>query len=112
MLLLVLYALYDPSSHAWMPKCPVKLITGLQCPGCGMQRFLHAMLQGHVREAFSYNYFLIPVLPYLSLFLVRELMPRGKSRDKLTNAIEHKAVVALYIAAYVIWFIARNIWNL
>ena len=112
MLLLIFYALFNPSTSGWALKCPVKLITGLQCPGCGMQRFLHALLQGHVCEAVSYNYFLVPVLPYLALFPLRELMPRGKARERLSRVIEHKAVIFAYIAAYVVWFIVRNIYNL
>lgn len=95
-----------------MPKCPVKLVTGLQCPGCGMQRFLHALMHGNLREAVSYNYFLIPVLPYLAAFIVRELMPAGRARAKLSRTIEHKVVIIIYLVAYFTWFIVRNIYNL
>ena len=77
-----------------------------------MQRFLHALLQGNVREAVSYNYFLVSVLPYLALFVVRELMPQGKVRERLTRVIEHKAVIFTYITAYVVWFVVRNIYDL
>ncbi len=95
-----------------MPKCPIKLITGLQCPGCGMQRFVHALLQGHLHEAISYNYFLIFVLPYLSLFAVREFMPQGRAREKFSAIIEHKVLVFGYIVAYFVWFAVRNIYGL
>ena len=46
-----------------MPKCPFKLITGLSCPGCGIQRAIHAMLHGKFTEAITYNYYFTASIP-------------------------------------------------
>ncbi len=111
-LLTFLYAFVSPAQSWWMPKCPIKLLTGWQCPGCGIQRFAHAVLQGHIREAFAYNYFLIPTLPYLALFPLRELLPQGTLRRRLSAIIEHKAVIFAYVVAYCLWFVVRNIYGI
>lgn len=91
------------------PKCPFKLLTGLSCPGCGMQRFLHALLTGHPAQAIRYNYYLAYALPYAMLFVVEWVMPQGTKRDKLVAVIENKYVVWFYIITFFIWIVVRNI---
>lgn len=111
MALIVLTALYfvNPSSAWWMPKCPFKLLTGLSCPACGIQRFLHALFHGHVSEAFGYNYYLAYALPYALLFAVEWLMPRGPAREKLAGMIENRYAIWFYVVTFFIWLVARNI---
>ncbi|WP_449028237.1 DUF2752 domain-containing protein [Prevotella jejuni] len=107
--LLTLYYFYNPVTTLWTPKCPFKLATGLQCPGCGIQRALHALLQGHYSEAIHYNYFLLFSGPYILSFGVRALLPQGQAKDSLTKIIEDKRLIWLYIILFFIWFIVRNI---
>ena len=66
--LLVLAAAYtwlDPLDYAIFPKCPVKMLTGLDCPGCGSQRAIHALLNGQVAEAFRSNALMVLAIPYV-----------------------------------------------
>lgn len=112
MLLLAFYALVDPMALHWMPQCPFKALTGWQCPGCGNQRLVHTLLQGKIVEAISYNYFMLFAAPYLLLFLVRELLPKGYRREWLTAKIENRHVVRFYIVLFFGWLIIRNIWHL
>lgn len=88
--LLTLYYFYNPVTTLWTPKCLFKVVTGLQCPGCGIQRALHALLQGRFLEAIHYNYFLLFSGPYILSFGVRALLPKGKAKDSLTKVIEDK----------------------
>ena len=74
--LLILYYFYNPVTTLWAPKCLLKVATGLQCPGCGIQRALHALLQGRFSEAIHYNYFLLFSGPYILSFGVRALLPK------------------------------------
>ena len=43
------YYTHDPSEGAGA-KCTFKLLTGYDCPGCGSQRALHAMLHGDIAQ--------------------------------------------------------------
>ncbi len=100
---------FDPMKYWFAPKCPFKLLTGLSCPGCGMQRFLNALLTGHPAQAIRYNYYLAYALPYAMLFVVEWVMPQGTKRDKLVAVIENKYVVWFYIITFFIWIVVRNI---
>jgi len=107
----VLYNL-NPTQYWFMPKCPFKLITGLSCPGCGIQRAIHALMHGEIKEAIQYNYFLLYSGPYAASFLLVWLMPQNSFRDKLKSMIENKHVVNFYIVTFSMWLVIRNIFNL
>ena len=109
---LALLLFVDPAESVWMPKCPVKLLTGLDCPGCGGQRAVHAMLQGDVAGAIRYNWFLLYAAPYLLLLVVERFFLRGECRQRVQRWAENKYVVWFYIVSYCVWFVARNIMNL
>ncbi|MBC7418570.1 MAG: DUF2752 domain-containing protein [Pedobacter sp.] len=54
---------------AWLQghllPCPFKLLTGIECPGCGFQRSIIALFEGH----FSQSWFLYPAtIPLILLF--------------------------------------------
>lgn len=101
--------LINPSTAVYAPKCPMKMLTGLSCPACGIQRFIHAMLHGQPLRAIGYNYYLGYALPYAMLFVVEWAMPRGKRRDSLARVIENRYVVWFYIITFFLWMIVRNI---
>ena len=107
----VLAGLYivNPSTATFAPKCPMRLLTGLSCPACGIQRFLHAIMHGNFGEAIAYNYYLAYSLPYALLFVVEWAMPAGRSRSRLARVIENRYVVGFYVVTFLVWMIVRNI---
>jgi hypothetical protein len=65
------------------PLCQMKMLTGLDCPGCGLTRSFIAIAHGQWREAFHFNpagplwfAFLALQIPYQALQLRR--ISRGK----------------------------------
>lgn len=103
------YSSVNPTQAAWIPKCPFKMLTGLQCPGCGGQRMAHALLEGHFREAISYNYYMLLAGPYVLAFIINWLMPDGKVRTKFKVFLEDNRLVWTYIITFCIWLVVRNI---
>lgn len=58
----VVVALNDPAAEgSGYPTCIFQTATGLWCPGCGLTRGLHQLLNGRVGAAMSYNVF-VPLL--------------------------------------------------
>ena len=52
--LLVIY-FFDPAATALYPGCAFHRVTGLNCPGCGATRGMHALLHGDWRRALKDN---------------------------------------------------------
>ena len=108
--LLCIYAVVDPADSVWaryFPKCPVKMLTGLDCPSCGIQRAIHATLRGEFAEALRLNLFIPFSLLYLGGMLITRLFCRPTSRWRMFFWGLRGA--AVYISAYLIWFVVRNI---
>ena len=111
-LLCIVYALADPSSSILFPKCPVKLLTGMQCPSCGVQRALHSLLQGRLLEALSYNYWFILSIPYFLLVALSTLFKTRPFMARIYRIVTHKGVIYAYIVLFFLWWILRNILEL
>ena len=106
-LLVILYYVIDPANSHFVPKCIFKTLTGYDCPSCGGQRALHALLNGQIFEAIMYNPFIFFVTPYLLAVLYASI---SKSRVAMSiRAITHHyIVIILYLIVYILWWILRN----
>ena len=58
---------FNPASpsNQFFPKCPFRLITGMQCPGCGSTRAFYQLLHLHPVAAFKLNPLMILTLPFI-----------------------------------------------
>lgn len=111
--LLVLAAVYfwvDPAEAAWLPRCPLHSLTGLQCPGCGSQRMVHALLHGDLAGAWHANAFLVASLPALAFLLWLEFNRRRYSA--LYARIYTMPFIITVSVLLVVWGVARNILEL
>lgn len=62
---LALLFVLDPTEGGLFPPCPWRAVTGLLCPGCGVLRGTHALLHGHIGEAWRLNQLWLVVAPWL-----------------------------------------------
>ena len=72
----VLLWFFDPSQGGFFPPCPLFKVTGLQCPGCGTTRALHALVHGDVAAAVRWNPFTMGLVPLVLLKAVTPPLPR------------------------------------
>lgn len=107
-LCVLLYFFFDPNQQAWMPKCPLRLLTGWNCPACGLQRATHALLHGRFVEALTYNYFIVIFLPYLLLLFVAEILKVLRRGRIFIRTVEHPVVTKVFFAQCLIWGVIRN----
>ncbi|MCH5218645.1 MAG: DUF2752 domain-containing protein [Muribaculaceae bacterium] len=104
---LALYTLVDPSTSAWLPRCPLLTLTGLECPGCGSQRAVHALLNGDLPGAWGFNPLLVVMLPVVGLMAYAEL--RRERHPRLYRAMAHPALIFTVLAMVVGWGVMRNL---
>ena len=109
-----LYILYliNPENSWIYPKCPFKLISGYNCPGCGIQRSIYWFLHGEFKKAIHYNYFLLLAVPYALGFLACLIMPSSNIKRVLCTFLNNRYVVIVFLTVCWIWFIIRNFLNL
>ncbi|MBQ7204997.1 MAG: DUF2752 domain-containing protein [Muribaculaceae bacterium] len=104
----IYYAL-DPSTSGAFPQCFFLSLTGYKCPGCGIQRAIHALLHGDVAGAFRYNAFLMVAIPWIALCLFAE--SRRTRNPRLYARLNPELLMWLLLAAVLIWWILRNIFD-
>lgn len=82
-------------------------LTGLECPGCGSQRMIHALLHGDIAGAWRHNAFLLCLTPWLLLLGLTETgIIRNKSFRKALHSIPAVGIICL---AIILWTVLRNI---
>ena len=101
------YLLFDPAETSWMPKCPVHTLTGLDCPGCGSQRALHALLHGDLNGVVNANAILLLFLPLIATLGLGEL--NRKRWPRFYNFIISTTFIYSILGALIGWTIFRNI---
>lgn len=105
---IIVYYRFDPTASWWMPRCPSKLLTGYDCPGCGSQRMLHALLHGDIAAAWRFNPFILLSLPFLAVAIWGNFSSLHGSAKM--RAVAHSPyVVWVYIIAFFGWWILRNL---
>ena len=102
---------FNPTEVAIAPKCTFKMITGLDCPGCGFQRAAHAALHGNWADAARYNFFLLYALPYLLALVLTEWCWKGERQEKWRRIFESSAALKFYIFSFCVWGVVRNLFH-
>ena len=92
------------------PKCLLKAITGYDCPFCGFQRSVWALMRGDFVDAFLYNPYLYIISPYLIMVLlcVIGVIPRD---SKLCRALYSRPSITIAAVITVSWWILRNVFD-
>lgn len=104
--LLILYFIIDPAESRFAPKCMVHLVTGWECPGCGSQRMIHALLHGDLAAAWHFNAMLLCMLPVVAVMLVAAAL---RTRMPKFYAIVNSVYVIVGLAIIImLWGVVRN----
>lgn len=103
-LLLIGYLILGNYFHFYI-DCPIKKITGLYCPGCGITRMLSSILSFNFYQAFRYNPLLFISLPIILFLLIESIITK---KEPLYNKIPTKIWVTIIII-FIFYGILRNI---
>jgi hypothetical protein len=103
-------ALVDPSTQASAvyPRCTFKEITGLDCPGCGLTRAMHALLTGHPLTALDHNIFVLLIVP-IALYMYVKWFSRSLFGYELPSIPSKRWMPYTLAPALAAFWILRNI---
>lgn len=92
-------------------KCLLKALTGYDCPFCGAQRALNALLHGDIFSFFEYNPYLVIISPYLILVLLAaaRIIPEG---SRLQKFLYNRYLIIFFGITTITWWILRNVFEL
>jgi hypothetical protein len=100
---LLYVSLVDPHrARLLSPRCPVKQLTGLDCPACGGMRMAYDVVHGDARAALHDNPFLLVCAPLLGALLWRGIVAEPDS-----DAVPASLAYGLGLAALA-WMAVRN----
>jgi hypothetical protein len=66
--------------HNYLLPCPFKYLTGIDCPGCGFQRSVLALMRGDIHQSFILYPPAIPLILVLLWGLANKLMGLDNQR--------------------------------
>lgn len=85
----------DPSGAPTI--CPFKAWTGLDCPGCGVTRATHELLNGHVVAALDLNLLFVLAFPLIAWWVGKSLVGAFRGRRVSIPQIPVPRLVALIV---------------
>ncbi|MCG2781895.1 MAG: DUF2752 domain-containing protein [Weeksellaceae bacterium] len=105
----LIYFSYNPENSQFFPKCPVKFITGLSCPGCGSQRAVHELLHFNFKKAFEHNALLVVSIPYLLTGIAFNSDKIKIRYPKTKNFLFGEKAILIILAILILFTVFRNI---
>jgi hypothetical protein len=91
-------AIVDPNRPGHYPTCPLLLLTGYYCPGCGGLRAVHDLIHGDFAAALSSNLLVVlavPVVIALWLDWTRNRLSGRASRVRIPGGLAWSLLVVL-----------------
>ena len=102
-----LVAVFKPAGQFFYPRCLLYTMTGLQCPGCGLTRALHAGLRGDFATAWKMNALGILIAPLLgwsyAAWLVSDLGQR-----RWFQPLANRYILSIFVAVVLAFGVTRN----
>lgn len=103
----VSYGLFVKITGIAVP-CVFRLVTGLQCPGCGVTHMCMALLQLDIQEAYNSHPMLFIQLPILAVIAVKNAIVYIRQGSYRLSKAE-TVVIYVCIALLLIFTVYRNL---
>jgi len=103
----ILYAVFVRLTGLAVP-CIFRMLTGWQCPGCGITRACLSLLKGEIQTSFSYNPFLYIAGPCIIYLIVRGDLNYIK-KDTCRLGTADTVLIYILIVAALIFGVVRNL---
>lgn len=91
----------------WMLPCPIHLVTGLYCPGCGVSRMCLALLEGDWAGAWRANPALLLALAPMAALVVWRTLTKRRGADRPTRG--QQLAVWCLVGYFLAFGVLRNL---
>ena len=85
--------------------CPIALLTGVACPGCGMTRAASALLRGDVDLALTYH----PLIPLIAVLVIAgwvwSILRRAGKVDPIPNRVVNLTLIGVGVSLVAVWIL-------
>jgi hypothetical protein len=91
----------------WMLPCLSKQITGMDCPGCGIQRSISLLIEGEIVQSFMMYPALLPIITlfgYLAIDFFVDIKSSERNKLLLTFFTLGTVIVSYAIKMYVRYY--------
>ncbi len=94
----------------YFPRCPFRVLTGLQCSGCGSQRAIHHLLNFELLKASKENLLLVIATPYLATGLFFEYLSKpNETYLKWRKILFGRKAIFIILLTIVSFGVIRNL---
>ncbi len=107
-LLLPLLAFDWVTSPQALVLCPLRAVTGIPCPSCGLTRSLAYLERGHLAQALKFHPFSPLILVLALALLVLLLLELATHKSIIRNPLESRRSIYFLFAVVIIFQIART----
>ena len=108
MAIVAIFYFFDPSESSYFIKCPLKAVSGYDCPGCGVQRAVHELLHFRILEAFKYNALFVISLPFCVFILMVHFFGRETMKRTVKRFFTHRISVFLVLIIVFVFLVLKN----
>lgn len=106
----ILVKIYNPEEESFFIPCMLYKLTGIKCPGCGMTRSVHYLVNGNLEQAIWYNLMLIPIIILVIYALYRYIRYLIKDEEIINKILEN--MLKVFLAILLIFWVTRNLTTL
>lgn len=107
--LIAIYYRYNPGMYNFFPECPFHKYLHLDCPGCGSQRAVHALLHGNLLLAADYNVLLVISLPFLLIHFICKLSSHFSGKQIVWSIWYKPATPKIIFVIVMVFWVLRNV---
>jgi Protein of unknown function (DUF2752) len=98
---------FNPESVPY-PPCFFRILTGLECPGCGSARSAYHLLHGNFGTAIDYNILFIAAVPFVAIEGLSRLFYRSENQVLKFRVFNYIKAWHVMLVVIIFWII-RNL---
>lgn len=102
----------DPNAPGHYPICPLKYVSGIDCPGCGGLRCVHSLAHGDIASAVDHNLLAVLMLPLFVIWGAVALRRRwtGETVQITIERVRRQRIwIIAIVSLTVVFTVARNL---